>query len=83
MSGITSKMFNSTPSAKGNEGVEPIISGTNHDGTDKIIGYRVHIGNGYYLEGSWGTEAEAMTILENIILYMKEKFLPPPPKPKG
>ncbi len=60
------------------ESIEPVVVGENDDGSDKIEGYQVHLGNGFYLDGTWATENEATTILNSFLEHMERRFSPVP-----
>ena len=78
MRGVGKSMF-SSPASNGKESVVPNVVGQNADGSDKVDGYKVHLGNDYYLEGTWRTKEEAEAVLEKFLEMMERRLGPPPP----
>ena len=78
MRGASKNLFKS-PASNNKESVEPNVVGQNGDGSDKVDGYKVHLGNGYYLDGIWPTEEQAASVLSEFLEFMARRFVPAPP----
>lgn len=79
MPGSTKNMFKSSKAANRPEFVESIVDGTDSDGNDKVTGYRIGLGNGYYLDKILRTKEEAETYLAEFLKHMEARFAPSTP----